>query len=285
VELSPRSRGFDIFKTKVPSAVLESGREDTAEKYYRQALLENPRQIAAMRGLASLLSKKGQHEEAVTVLEGYVALVPQDEEGWTRLIESHALRGNWPLATAAAEKARTALPKNEALHLRQAMLFAEMRMYPEAKRALTEIDTEELVAADVLRAASTHQKLGQDQQAKILTDRALAQSGNNAAIVDAAAWFFATNRDAQVRDPARALQLSEKARRIADPPSPGMLGTAAASLAANRRFDEAVEMAALAIEAARVAGDAAFVQETTKRKKMYAEQRAYIDHSTTRVEP
>jgi tetratricopeptide (TPR) repeat protein len=285
VELSPRSRGFDIFKTKAASAFLESGHEDTAEKYYRQALLENPRQIAAMQGLASLLAKKGQHEEAAEVLEDYVALMPQDEAGWTRLIESHALRGNWASAKKAVEHARTALPRNEALRLRQAMLLAETGSYAEAGQVLDGIAVEKLGATDVLRVAIVHQRLGQDRQAQTLADLALRQGGDNPSVLNAAAWFFATNRDAEVRDPARAWELSEKARRMAGSPSHSMMGTAAAALAANGKFAEAVAMAATAIETASKAGDQEFVQATMERKKLYAEKRAYIDHPETPLGP
>lgn len=281
VELSPQSRGFDVFTTKVANAFLEAGYEDKAMENYRKALRENPRQIAAMRGLASLLTKKGSHEEAGAVLADYVTLVPQDEEGWSRLIESHALRGSWSSAIQAAEKARVALPESNAMRLRQAMLLAQTRNQAEAKQALAGIDVKKLDAADVLRVAIVHQKLGQDRQAKTFADLALQQGGNNAAILDAAAWFFATDRDPSVRDPARAWELSKKARQMAGSASHGMLGTAAASLAATGKFAEAVEMAGQAIAAAEKAGDEAFIEATKVRKNLYAEKCAYIDNPET----
>jgi tetratricopeptide (TPR) repeat protein len=277
VERSSKSRGNDVFTTKVADALASIGRTAKAEKYYRQALAENPRQLAAKRGLASLLAHDNRHTEAADVLRNYTNLEASDEEAWTRLVDAEMLRGNPAGALESAAQGRSALPDSDRLKLREAMILAETGRENEARTILGTIVYDSLRSEDLMRCAILQQKLGQDQSAAELAKRALGSGDASPALLDAAAWFFATNRDASVRDGTRALQLSEQAREASGKESYQMLGTAAAAFAAQGKYREAVAMADQAIEVAEKAGDKAFADATRQRRAIYSREMPYID--------
>jgi hypothetical protein len=63
----------------------------------------------------------------------------------------------------------------------------------------------------------------------------------------ALAWTLATHPDDKVRDPARAVMLSERAAEVTGNQDAGVLDTLAAAYAAAGRFDDAVRIAEAAL--------------------------------------
>ena len=81
------------------------------------------------------------------------------------------------------------------------------------------------------------------------------------------AWALATCTDAQLRDPPKAIELAQRANRLANDANPIVLRTLAVAYAANRQFDEAM---ATAERGARLA-------EASGNDSLAADLRRYID--------
>lgn len=79
------------------------------------------------------------------------------------------------------------------------------------------------------------------------------------------AWLLATVEDEQLQDPAKALELAERAKALADRKMPRILGTLAAAQARSGRSDEAKRNAAEALRWARETGQEEFAEQVQSR--------------------
>jgi len=90
------------------------------------------------------------------------------------------------------------------------------------------------------------------------------------------AWLLATTPDPRHRDPAGAIELAERAVRLA-PDDAAVLDTLAAAYASARRFADATQTAGRAQSLALQAGDAALAAEIGRRLALYRRGLAYVE--------
>jgi protein O-mannosyl-transferase len=90
------------------------------------------------------------------------------------------------------------------------------------------------------------------------------------------AWQLATSSDASLRDPYLAVQLAERARKLAEPGDPAVLDSLAAAYAAAGRFAQAQKLAGRAARLAGTRGETALAAAIAERRALYAEQRPYV---------
>jgi len=88
------------------------------------------------------------------------------------------------------------------------------------------------------------------------------------------AWFLATVPDDSLRDGARAVELATQSVQIGDGQDYRSLDTLAAALAEDGQFEKAVEIAARAAEAARMAGDPGVARDIAGRIDLYQDGQA-----------
>jgi spermidine synthase len=89
------------------------------------------------------------------------------------------------------------------------------------------------------------------------------------------AWLLATRAPAAGGDPARAMQLAQRACELTDYRVAVNVDTLAVAYAAAGRFDDAVATAQNAIELARLANQPQLIQEINSRLELYRSGRAY----------
>jgi tetratricopeptide (TPR) repeat protein len=90
------------------------------------------------------------------------------------------------------------------------------------------------------------------------------------------AWLLATHPESRHRDPAAAVELAERAARLA-PGNPGVLDTLAAAYASTRRFDDAVRTASLALSLAERSGATGVAAQIRSRLALYRRGTPYIE--------
>ncbi len=94
-------------------------------------------------------------------------------------------------------------------------------------------------------------KLKQDYRSAITDlEQAIALRPNTYEALNDLAWLLATNKSDSVRNPSRALELATKACQISEYKEWNALDTLAAALAENKKFDDAKQWLATAIEQA-----------------------------------
>lgn len=91
------------------------------------------------------------------------------------------------------------------------------------------------------------------------------------------AWFLATTSESTYRNPARAVELAERAARATNQRAPGVLDTLAAAYAADGRFGDAVATVDRAIALARLANASETVEVLELRRRSYRAGEAVID--------
>jgi len=90
------------------------------------------------------------------------------------------------------------------------------------------------------------------------------------------AWFFATCKDAAVRDPNEAIRLAELACRLSSYGNARTLDTLAAAYASAGKFTPAIETAQKAIELSRAAGYYESAEKIRRRLELYRQGKAYL---------
>jgi tetratricopeptide (TPR) repeat protein len=95
-------------------------------------------------------------------------------------------------------------------------------------------------------------------------------------VVNNLAWLLATAPQARHRDPAEAVRLAERARRLAQD-DPSVLDTLAAAYASAQRFDEARATAERALALAEARGDDALEAGVRERLALYRRGAPYVE--------
>ena len=89
------------------------------------------------------------------------------------------------------------------------------------------------------------------------------------------AWILATCPDEQVRDPAEALQLAQRAAALTEHANASILDTLAGAQAAAGQFDHAISTARRAMTMAHDAGHSALAEQVKQRLQLYEQGKAY----------
>ncbi|HEX9596947.1 MAG TPA: tetratricopeptide repeat protein, partial [Anaerolineales bacterium] len=96
---------------------LDQGRPVAAIAYFQQALIEDPVDAAALRGMGKTRERQGKFTDAAEFYGRAVTLGPQDSESWYGLGRVQGWRGERAEAYSAFEKALSLDPNNSAIQL------------------------------------------------------------------------------------------------------------------------------------------------------------------------
>jgi tetratricopeptide (TPR) repeat protein len=146
-------------------------------------------------------------------------------------------------------------------------------------RKLLEIEPENVETRNTLGTALLQQ--GHVKEAIEQWQAALATQPENGNAASNLAWVFATCPEDSIRDGARAVELGEKALRIAGGKIPMVQRVLAAAYAESGRFSDAVETAQRGAELATAQGNAGLAAELEGNIVLYQSGRPLRDPSIT----
>lgn len=106
----------------------------------------------------------------------------------------------------------------------------------------------------------------------------LANEPDNFKAANNLAWILATCSQAELRDPDQALRIGQQANQLSGQRDPSILDTLAAAYALSGQYELAVQTAQRAIDLALEVQDTALAGSIESRRKLYRDQRAYIDN-------
>lgn len=230
----------------------------------------------ALLGMAYV--ETGRVEDGIAQLERAAAADPRFEPTYFYLGRAHELRGD---LARAAEHYRLVLEIDSASR-RARVALARIQL------ALGELDEARENYARILAAGGSEEALwmnyasllaaqGRHAELRATLERAVVATGGRPVVRSYLAWTLATSPQADLRDPARAIELAEAVVREVGEGDPHALDVLAAALAAADRFPRAVATAERALERARELGDAVLAEELEDRLGAYRQGRSLIE--------
>lgn len=108
-------------------------------------------------------------------------------------------------------------------------------------------------------------------------ERAVKTRPGAANLLNSLAWIMATSKDPALRNPPRAVELSQQACDIIEFKKPAYLDTLAVAYGADKQFSKAIETAQKAIQIARESGDNELAERIEGRLQYYLRNESYTD--------
>jgi tetratricopeptide (TPR) repeat protein len=227
-------------------------------------------------GAAYMLEQ--DYEQAITNFEKALSIEPGLIEAHYNLALVFSSQGR---LDKAAEKYKNILEINpDNVFIRKELAFALLKT--------GKADEAVLHFVEVLRAkpdfAGTYSDAGVllTQQGKIneaikLYEQGLQIKADWPVVMNNLAWILATNPDAQLRKPARAVELAERACELTNYADAGFLDTLAAAYASAGQFGKAVSTIEKSLNKARIAGQEKLAKQLEKRLALYRTSEPYIE--------
>ncbi len=295
------------------NALLSLNRTDEAIEQFRAALAMKPEYDEALNSLGAALTKIGRLDEAIELIQHAIRIKPDYHQAHNNLGSALQKKGNLEGARAAYEKAAQLEPKfiepriNLAeLLYRQGDMDAAQALHQQvlainpnhaksnydlglilagqSKLAEAEAAYRRSIASDSANAAA-HNNLanillgtGRVREAVPEFEQAVAHDPSQIAALNNLAWVLATDSDAAVRNPARALELARSANALTRNSHPMVVSTLAAALAESGRYQEAESTARAAHALAEQQGDQALATSLGQYIQLYA------SHQPLRIE-
>jgi tetratricopeptide (TPR) repeat protein len=190
------------------------GQSDVAVDYIGRSLQIQPNHAEAQFNLGIVLNSQGKPDRAAACLQRAISLKPNYAEAHNNLGE--ALRETGKLDAALEHL-------NAALNIRP--------NYADAR----------------INLGSVYYQTGREKDAVAQFDEAVKINPEAISALNNLSWILAVSTNEAVRNPARALELAQKANELTGGNHPTILQTLAAAYAANGHFVEADETAEKAL--------------------------------------
>ncbi len=204
------------------NALFRKGAMDEAEGYYRQALKLNPDYPEASYNLGNTLFQNGKVDDAIRCYRKTLQIKPDDANA------------GYNLALALVQQGRL----EEAINCFQKVLALK----PDSAEADYNLGNAYLQKGDTPKALHCF-------------EQAIAAKPDYSTALNDLAWILATAPQTSVRNGAKAVQLAERANRLAEGKDLDILDTLAAAYAEAGSFGDAIRTAQRAIELARSMGE------------------------------
>ena len=262
-----------------------AGKLQDAIRHYEEALRINPNLATTYNNLGLVLERMGKLQEAIGHYEQALRIDPN-------LTEAHYNLGN---ALLRAGKLRDAVGHYEQA-LRVDPDFAEahnslgLALWGAGKSqdAIGHYEQALRVNPDFAEAHSNLgvvlERVGKLQDAIGHYEEALRIKPGYVQAQNSLAWILATDRDDGVRNPAKAVQLAERACGLTGRLDPNLLDTLAAAYAAQSRFSDAIRTAQEALSLAEATGRDRLTNGIQNRLELYKVGRPYYERPVV-IEP
>ena len=253
----------DYFEARIQLALLLETQEKLPEatEQFRDAVRTDPSSFELRRKLARILARQKRHKEAAEQFREALRIDPVHVETYHDFGIVLGRMNDFPQAIQAFRKslelnsAASKVGGTEDNRLRLNLAAAHVAL------ATSLVEQERHVAAiKNLRAA-----------VELRPDWPVAS--NNLAQI------LATCADQQLRDPAAAVRLAQRARRSTENEDPALLETLATAYAAAGRFEQAVETAQRALELAGEKGEQELIDVLNDRLRLFRAGRPYVEGS------
>jgi Tfp pilus assembly protein PilF len=226
----------------VATIYLEARRLDEAILHFGRSLELNPASAPTQYNLGYALALRGRRDDAVMRFREALRLDPAYAQAHNNLAAMLQLAGQF----------------DEALnHYRRALALRPDNV--EARGNLAQLLSRQ----------------GRSAEAVTEFEQVLAVKAGDPQALSGLAWIRATAADAAMRDPARAVELAERAAAATRRRDLAALDALAAAYAAAGRFDEAVTTAQAAVALAVAAGQGEIADQFKERLVLYQRREAY----------
>lgn len=244
----------------------------------KRAVLTDPTREPIFRQLAALLIELGQGDQAVELAKRMMT-------GQPHILEYAITYGNLLAATGKTDEAIKhlqqlceELPHHPAPHLALANILLNENKLDEANAHLDSIlktqDTNEsayLLKVDIARRRNDH------KSAIDAAEIGHQKVPNSTLIENSLAWMLATSPNAELRNPKRAVELSEDLVERTSRRMPNYIDTLACAYAAAGRFDDAVKSEKEAMEVAQKNEMTDLAAESEGRIKLFEQKQAFYE--------
>ncbi len=207
-----------------------------SETLFTHALAVTSNNDVAENNLRIVFLRKGNLDEAISLLEAAVDLRPENSPAHENL------------AKALLQKGQVA---DALVHYRK----------------LLELQPDNIEVHNIVGTVLIQQ--GQAREAVEEWQKVLAVQPDNGNAMSNLAWVFATSPDDSLRNGAKAVQLAEEALRISGGRIPIIFRTLAAAYAETGRFSEAIQTAQRGIESANGQGNSGLATELQGNIALY----------------
>ncbi len=247
------------------------------DSIWRATLAQRPNNLRARNNLAVALAQTGRKEEAEQQFMEVIARRPDYAAAYNNLGNLLKDKGDLDDAVRAYAKAIELLPSYADARINLGLLLGRFGDVAGATRQFAEAlrhDPQNPEAHNDLALALTMQ--GQAREALPHFDAALRLRPDSLETLNSLAWLLATHPDAELRDPRRAIELAERARKLSHDRQPQPLDTLGAALAQAGRFDEAERAARQALALTRSEGNQSLAAAIARRIELYARRQPYV---------
>jgi protein O-mannosyl-transferase len=237
---------------------------------YEQALRLQPNDAGAQHSAGVAALRLGNIDQAIACYKKALASEPEFSAAALDLGNALAIQGRIDEAEQYYRRAVESDPRNVDAH------FNLGRMYLSQQRGADAVREYERVVALAPNDADAHSNLARALAATGLETRAAAEYENalqlapdSVSMLNNFAWLLASAADPSVRDAARAIDLAQKASRLAPEPHALIYHTLAAAFAAAGKTADAITAAERAEQLAEARGDTKLVQTVKKELESY----------------
>ena len=257
-------------------ALAGRGQVEEAIAHYQKVLEIKPNFTEAHYNLALALAGCGQIEEAIAHYRKALDIKHDYAEVYNNLAVALAGRGQVEEAIAHYQRALEIKPDYADAHNNFAAALAGRGQVDEA---ITHLQKALEIKPDYVDA---RRNLGvalsvREEILKSLAQRreAIRSQPSDAALLNDIAWMLATNPNASVRNGVEAVELAQRALKLAGDNQPAILGTLAAAYAEAGRFPEAVRTGEQAARLAAAKGDRILAQQIRACLELYTSGKPY----------
>ena len=219
-----------------------------SETLFKHALAVTTNNDVAENNLGIVYLRKGNLDEAISLLQAAVDLRPDNSPAHENLAKALLQKGHVTDALIHYRKLLELQPDN--------------------------IEVHNIVGTVLIQQGRIRE--GVEEWQKVLE----IQPDNGNALSNVA-WVLATSPDDSLRDGAKAVQLAEQAMRISGRRIPVLFRTLAAAYAEGGQFSEAIQTAQQGIELANTQGNSELATELSGNIALYQERRPLRDPSLT----
>ncbi len=261
-------------------ALLEQGKPEEAIPCFAAALRLDPAYAEAYYNFGNAFLKQGKIDDAIARFRHAIELKPGYADAENNLGYALLQKGDLRAAGACFEKTLQAQPANVNAHynLGTALLMQD-QLEPATVhfREVLRLDPAASQAGNNLAYILFRQ--GRLREGAAQYERVLERNPDNVSALSNLAWVRATAPTNAMRDGSKALELAERANRLTDGTDPAILRTVAAALAENARFDEATNVAKIAVQLANARSNVDLVAALEDQLKTYGQRAAFRDPS------
>jgi tetratricopeptide (TPR) repeat protein len=255
--------------------LLEEGKFDEAEVYFRNALRILPAYFDAQHNLGKVYLKQGNLNEAIACFNKLLQWKESANLHYD-LAAALTMQKKYDDAINHLVRALELEPANTEARKKMGVLLNTQGKPDEAikqlKQALETSPQDDEIYANLGMA---YRRTGDNELAIQNLTKAVQLKPNNAIALTSLAWVLATKDEVTAEDANSAIKYALRACELTSYKEAAPLDTLAVANAAAGRFDEAVKAAKQAIETARANGQESAIGEMQKRLKLYEAGQPY----------